>query len=484
MALNLRSRFEMSGRDGEPVEVDSHHVRALAARIHGSILTPGEIGFDEAVQTWNAMVKKRPALVIQPASSQDVVQAVKFAKSHHTLLSVKGGGHHLAGMSLTDGGLTLDMSRLRSVEVDPDRRRAVVGAGCRLGDVDRATQAYGLATVLGSDADTGVAGLTLGGGFGALSRRFGWTVDNLEEVDVVTADGQLLRASEIENADLFWALKGGGGNFGAVTRFTFRLHEVGPVITGGNIVWGAERATQVLDLYREATQAAPRELTLALTMRVAPSAPSMPERIRGKPIIAMQVCHTGDFAQARKDLAPLRAFEPVLVTVGQRPYVEQQRVLGGPQPNGFQQYWKSEFVSGLPGAFLSAFRRQADLITAPRSQVILFQLGGAVADCEPAATAFGNRDAEHVFLVAGTWLPEDSGAETHIGWVRSSWKALAPFSTGGNYANAHSGDEDESRIRAAYRDSLDRLLEVKTAYDPENLFRGNLTLSAAQSNGR
>jgi FAD/FMN-containing dehydrogenase len=477
MALNLRSRIPIAGLDGEPVEVDPGDVAALAARLDGPMLTPADARFEGAIQTWNAMIKKRPALVVQPASSRDVVHAIRFADSHRVLLSVKGGGHHLAGTSLTDGGLTLDMSGLRSVEVDPERRLVRVGAGCRLGDVDRATQKHGLATVLGSDADTGVGGLTLGGGFGSLSRRFGWTVDNLEEVEVATADGELRHASETENTDLFWALRGGGGNFGVVTRFTFRLHEVGPLVTGGIIVWEAEKANEVLGLYREITEAAPRELTLALSMRIAPAAPFIPERVRGTPVIAVQVCHTGDLARAGRDLAPLRAIEAVADGVVQKPYVEQQLVLGAPQPNGFNQYWKSEFLSTLQDTFLSKFTQQAGRITSPLSQVILFQLGGAVADREAAATAFGNRDAAYVFLAAGCWPPEDSDAERHLSWARSTWNALAPFSTGGNYVNAHTGDEDESRVRAAYRDSLDRLVAVKAAYDPGNLFRANRTLS-------
>jgi FAD/FMN-containing dehydrogenase len=477
MALNLRSRFQMTGLDGEPVVVDSGDIAALASRLDGPILTPSDAGFAAAIQTWNAMINKRPALVVQPGSSQDVVQAIRFANSHRVLLSVKGGGHHLAGTSLTDGGLTLDMSQLNRVEVDPERRLVGVGAGCRLGDVDRATQKHGLATVLGSDADTGVGGLTLGGGFGSLSRRFGWTVDNLEEVEVATADGELRHASETENADLFWALRGGGGSFGVVTRFTFRLHEVGPLVTGGIIVWEAEKAQEVLALYRDITETASRELTLALSMRVAPEAPFIPERVRGKPVIGVQVCHTGDLVQAGRDLAPLRAIQPVADGVVQKPYVEQQLVLGAPQPSGFNQYWKSEFLSSLDDTFLSTFMQQAGQITSPWSQVILFQLGGAVADREAAATAFGNRDAAYVFLAAGCWPPDDNDAETHLSWVRSTWKALAPFSTGGNYVNAHTGDEDDSRVRAAYRDSLDRLMKVKAAYDPGNFFRANRTLS-------
>lgn len=476
----LAPSIRFTGIDGGAVDVSPAALHLFTARLAGSVLRGSDAGFGDAVRVWNGMITTRPALVVQPASAADVREAVAFARTHGVLFSVKGGGHHVAGTALADGGLTLDMSRLRRVIVDPERRLAYVDSGCRLGDVDSATQAHELATVVGSDADTGVAGLTLGGGFGWLSRRFGWTVDNLEEVEVVTADGEIRRAAGDENAALFWALGGGGGNFGVVTRFTFRLHPVGPLVTAGAMMWDASAAERVLETYRSVTEAAPRELTIALTMRLAPQAAPVPKHLQGRPVIGILACHTGDPRQADRHLAPFRALDAALDTVTQKPYVEHQFVLGFPQPAGFHQYWKSEFTPPLTDAFLGAYRHYGSAIASPQSQLVVFQLGGAIADRAPGATAMGNRDAHYICFVAGTWRGDDPAADAHLGWVRSTWKALAPFSVGGNYVNAQSADEDDGRTQQAYRDSYARLTQVKAAYDPDNFFRQNRNISPAR----
>jgi FAD/FMN-containing dehydrogenase len=279
--------MQMTGLDGDVVEVDSQTLKALSAAFEGRAVRPGDSGFGEATRIWNGMISKRPALVVQPLSADEVCTAIRFAAANGILLSIKGGGHNIAGTSLADGGLTLDMSRMKTVGVDVERRLADVGPGCLLRDVDRATQEHGLATVLGFVSETGVAGLTLGGGFGYLTRRFGWTVDNLEEVEIVTADGQVRRAADDEHPDLFWALRGGGGNFGVVTRFTFRLHEIGPEVTAGVMVWDADEAAEVLPVYRELAEAAPRELALGVIIRFAPALPVIPERWHGKPVVVV-----------------------------------------------------------------------------------------------------------------------------------------------------------------------------------------------------
>ncbi|MGH2720569.1 MAG: FAD-binding oxidoreductase [Actinomycetota bacterium] len=472
--------MRMTGLDGGTVEVGTRSLEALSARLQGSALRPGDARFDEAVAIWNAMISSRPALVVQPGSAADIREAIAFARANGVLLSIKGGGHNIAGTSLADGGLTLDMSGLRTVEVDPGRRLARVGAGCLLGDVDRATQEHGLATVLGSLTETGVAGLTLGGGFGYLTRRFGWTVDNLEGVEIVTADGAIRRAAEDEHDDLFWGLRGGGGNFGVVTRFTFRLHEVGPRITGGLVFWDAEEADEVAARYREVAEAAPRELTLVLVMRLAPPAPFIPERWRGRPVVGMLACHTGSVPRASTDLAPIRALgRPLADTIAEMRYVELQSLLDATQPKGMHQYWKSEFLGRLPLGLLHAMRVQAAEIASPMSQALLFQLGGALADRDPGATAFGNRDAAHIFFAAGAWRPDAPHPERHRAWARSAWEAIRPYSTGGNYVNLQTVDEDDTRTRAAYRDNLGRLARVKAAYDPDNLFRVNRNIAPA-----
>jgi FAD/FMN-containing dehydrogenase len=470
----------MTGLDGDRVEVDAEALDRFSAALDGRALRPSDSRFDEAIRIWNGMFSKRPALVVQPLSADDVRAAIRFARANGILLSIKGGGHNIAGTSLADGGLTLDMSRMRSVEVDAERRLARVGPGCLLGDVDRATQEHGLATVLGFVSETGVAGLTLGGGFGYLTRRFGWTVDNLDEAEVVTADGEIRRAAPDEHDDLLWAVRGGGGNFGIVTRFTFRLHEVGPEITGGLVAWDADEASDVLALYRELAEAAPRELTLAVMIRLAPAAPFLPERWHGKPIVAVIACHTGDPSRAADDLAPLRALRrPIADVIRLKPYVEQQSMFDATQPKGMHNYWKSEFLPRLSDELLETYRQQGAGMASPMSQLVIFQLGGALADHDATATSFGNRDADSFFAAAGCWPPGTPDYENDRGWARSAWEAIRPYSTGGNYINVQTADDDDTRLREAYRDSLERLATVKAAYDPDNLFRVNRNIAPA-----
>ena len=335
----------------------SEQLDDLDSRVQGRLLRPGDQGWNDAVSIWNGMAARLPALVLQPASAHDVAAAVSFARERGLLLSIKGGGHNIAGTSIAEGGLTLDLSRMREVAVDPEAELAHVGPGCLLGDVDQATQAHGLATVLGFVSETGVAGLTLGGGFGYLTRRFGLTVDNLAEVEVVTADGAIRTANRDEHPELFWALRGGGGNFGVVTRFTFRLHQVGPMITGGLIVWSAERAAEVLAAYRDLTESAPRELTAAAIVRLAPPAPFLPQVWHGKPIVGIQVCHSG--AERRRRPGRVRALgDPIVDLVSPKPYTAMQSMLDAMEPKWLHRYWKAEFFPGLSSEFLDAFRER------------------------------------------------------------------------------------------------------------------------------
>jgi FAD/FMN-containing dehydrogenase len=470
----------MTGLDGEPVRVTQHALAALAQKMEAPLLRPGDAGFIEATTIWNGMVRSRPAVVVQPVSGAEVAEAVRFAHAHGLLLSIKGGGHNIGGTALADGALTVDMSRLRWVEVDPVRRLAHVGPGCLLGDVDRATQAHGLATVLGLISLTGVAGLTLGGGFGNLSRRFGWTVDNLDEVEIVTADGRLGRAATDEREDLFWALRGGGGNFGAVTRFSFRLHEIGSLMTGGMIAWDAEDFEDVAAVYRDLCAAAPRELSLHLIMQLAPATALIPEAWRNRPIVSVVACHTGDEAAAARDLAPLRALgTPIADTITRKPYAAQQKTFDAGQADGLHQYWKSEFLPGLQGGFLDTFRKQAAEITAPMCQLWLAQLGGAVGDVGNEATPFGNRDAEYICLIASASPPDAPDGPRRREWARTAWQAINQYSTGGNYINVQTADDDDLRIRQAYGANLDRLARVKSVHDPDNLFRVNRNIRPA-----
>ena len=369
------------------------------------------------------------------------------------------------------------MSRMREVAVDPEGRIAQVGPGCQLKDVDRATQEHGLATTLGFVSETGVAGLTLGGGFGYLARRFGWAADNLEEVEIVTADGEIRTASREENADLFWAIRGGGGNFGVVTRFTFRLHEVGPMVTGGLALWDAERADEVLAAYRELTEAAPRELTLALAVLTAPPAPFVPEEWQGKRAVGLLVCHSGP--NAERDLAQLRGLgEPIVNLIGELPYVAQQSMVDDMDPKGLNQYWKAEYLPELTSEYLDVFRESALKATSPLSYSVIFHIGGALNERAADDGAVGNRDARFISGFSGVWAP-GVAADEHVAWVREGWEAIRPFSTGGNYVNFQLAEDGPDRTADAYGKNYDRLRQVKAAYDPDNLFRVNRNISPA-----
>jgi FAD/FMN-containing dehydrogenase len=467
--------IELLTLDGDELSLDP---TAIAAIPEGSRLRPGDPGYEDATLIWNGLIDKQPALVIQPADASEVVAAVNLAREHRLLLSIKGGGHNIAGLALADRGVTLDMSRMRAVEVDRDKMQVRVGPGCILRDVDRATQENGLATMLGFVSETGVAGLTLGGGFGYMSRRFGYTVDNLVEVELVTADGQLRRASRDSEPDLFWALRGGGGNFGVVTEFTFQVHEVGPSIMGGIVAWpAADHAEDVLGLYQEMTAAAPRELTLVATMRLAPPAPFIPEQWHGKPMVAVVACHSGDPTQAAHDLAPIKGFgRPIADVMVAKTYLEQQSMLDATQPKGANYYWKTEFISDLSDDYLEVFRTNASAIESPMSQVILFHIEGALNEHAEDDGAVGNRDATFVTGAAGAWPATDPNGEAHRTWVGDSWERIRPFSTGGNYINFQTADDDASRIEDSYRGNYERLRRIKTEYDPENLFRVNRNL--------
>ncbi len=451
----------------------------LKSGVEGRVLLADDDGFAEATRIWNGMIDKTPGVVIQPVSVADVVAAVGFARDTGVELSMKGGGHNIAGLALSDGGVTIDFSLMRGVDVDVSARLARVQPGCTLGDVDRATQAFGLATTLGFVSETGVAGLTLGGGFGYLTRQFGWTVDDLIEVEMVTAAGDVVRASREVNDDLFWAIRGGGGNFGVVTEFVFNLHEIGPEVTAGLIAWSADDAEAVTALYHRVTEKAPPQLTVAMLMRNAPPAPWLTEDRHGKPMIAFVVCHTGTPEEAAADLAEVRAHgEPWADLIQVKEYSAQQSMLDATQPKGMHYYWKSEFIPGLSEDFLTDYRARFDGLAAPANQIVVFHLEGALSEFAEDDGAVGNRDAAYVVAIQ-TMYPEGGPAETNKEWVRASWETLRKYSTGGNYVNFQTQDETDDRTAASYRDNLTRLAEVKAKYDPANLFRVNRNIEPA-----
>ena len=453
---------------------EAETVEAFRRRLRGRALSPQDAGFAEATRLWNGMIEKTPSLVVQPTGTADVVAAVEFARDQGLLLSVRGGGHNIAGTALVDTGLTVDMSRLRGVLVDPEARTVTAQAGCLLGDVDRETQLHGLATPLGFVSEVGVAGVTLGGGLGYLTRRFGWTVDNLLEVEIVTADGCVRRASRDEHDDLFWAIRGAGANLGIVTSFTLRLHEVGPTAYGGLIAWPFERADELLRAYRTLTTEAPRELAVWLLLLRAPPAPFMPGQWHGKRICAMAVCYSGDLDDVDGVLAPIRALgDPVVDLLSEQPYLQLQSYLDATEPKGHHYYWRTEFLAELSD---DLFATVSDLFAEcpiPEADIGFLHLGGALNEHDEDDGAVGNRDARFAVGVKGMWEEDEPHADPFRRWIRAAGERIRPFSTGRTYINFQTADEDDNRIRATYGANFDRLAALKQEYDPGNLFRTN-----------
>lgn len=453
--------------------VDRKSAEDLKARLRGPLLRPGDAGYDDTRSVWNAMIDRRPALIARCLGVADVVACVNFARENGLSLSIKGGGHNIAGLAVCDGGLMLDMSLMRGVWVDPRARTARAQAGCLLGDVDRETQVHGLATALGFVSNTGIAGLTLGGGFGYLTRRSGWTSDNLLSVDVVAADGRALRASEEENSDLFWGLRGGGGNFGIATSFEYRLDPVGPEITAGAVAWHAAEAERVLEMWRRLVSEAPPELTCPVILRLAPPALWLAKEVHGKPIVVVMFCHSGQIEEGERLAAPLKAFgSPVGDVLQRRSYVSQQSLIDATQPKGRRYYWKSEFLPRFEQELLAKAAEHAKRIVSPHSGIILFPIDGALNRLPESHSAVGNRDAGAVINITAAWekLEDD---KMNIEWARAAWRDIRRFSTGGTYVNFLTEEEGDERTHAAYRDNYRRLVEIKTRWDPGNVFRIN-----------
>jgi hypothetical protein len=468
-----------STRAPEPA-LDGKAIDAFRARLRGQLIQPADPSYDEARAIWNGMIDRRPALIVRCLGVADVVAAVEFARERELPLTVKSGGHNIAGLSLADGAVTLDLSLMRGVRVDSAARVAWAQAGCLLGDVDRETQLHGLAAPLGFVSTTGIAGLTLGGGFGYLTRRCGWTSDNVVSFDVVTADARVVRASETENPDLFWALQGGGGNFGIVTGFTYRLAAVGPEIVGGAIAWPAAEAPRVLELFRTLTEQAPPELTVVVGLRKAPPAPWLAKEIHGQDIVALFVCHSGSVDEGERLVAPIKRLgKPVGDIVQRRPYVTQQSLIDATQPKGRRYYWKSEYLPGHDAELLEAAVSHAAGMRSPHSAVLFFPLHGELNRQPVELSPAGNRDARSIFNVAASWeRPEDD--EPNIAWARAAWQDLRRFSTGGTYVNFLTEEEGGERIHAAYGRHYERLSEIKARWDPTNMFRQNKNIPPRQ----
>lgn len=453
---------------GKELSLPGRDVQDLAARMRGNVLVSGQSGYDAARRVWNGMFDRHPAVIAQCASPSDVMQAVSFAHEHELLTAVRCGGHSLSGKSICDGGIVIDLTHMQSVRVDPNSRTARVEGGALLQHLDRETRAFGLVTTAGTVSHTGVGGLTLGGGFGRVGRRFGLACDNVQAVDVATADGRLLTANASQNPDLLWAVRGGGGNFGVVTSFEFRLHPMDPTILGGVVAWPFSQARDVMRFYAEFSANAPDELNLDPGLVPGPD---------GKGMVVMQACWSADKIRGERVLQPLRSFgRPLFDRIGAMPYVTLQSSSDESNPMGRRFYGKSGFFNELKPADIDALVETAEQTVANGVSIVMQQGGGAIGRAAIDSAAFPNRRARYWAMVAKGWT-DTAQDQTHIANVRAGWKRIEPF-TDGFYVNAI-GDDEQKRVAANYGSNYARLAQIKRKYDPTNQFRLNANIVPA-----
>jgi len=457
-------------------------VESLRSGMRGPVILPEDPAYDTARRVWNAMIDKRPGAIARCTGAADVIHAVRTAREAGVTVSVRSGGHNIAGNALCDGGLTIDLSEMRTVHIDPQTRRAHVSPGATLADFDHEAQAFGLATPLGINSTTGVAGLTLGGGFGWLTRRFGLTIDNLLAADVVTADGRRLRAAEDEHEELFWALRGGGGNFGVVTRFEFALHPVGPEVLSGLVVYPFEQAPRVLAEYNESISKMPDELSVWAVLRKAPPLPFLPESIHGREVVIFAVAYSLELGDGMREIEPVRRFgDPIGEHVGRTPYSVWQQAFDPLLTPGARNYWKSHNFTRLSDGVITTIVDYAGQLPSPQCEIFIGQLGGTASRVAPDATAYPHRDASLVMNVHARW-DQPTQDEDCIGWARSFFEAAKPYATGGVYSNFMTADE-LARTGAAYGANYDRLAAIKRRYDPDNFFHVNWNIPPARDGG-
>jgi FAD/FMN-containing dehydrogenase len=455
-------------------EVSGSALERFRSSFRGELVLPSDEPYEAARRVWNASVDKRPALIARCSGVVDVVRAVEFAREHEMLAAVRGGAHNVAGHGTCDGGIVVDLSRMRGIRLDLVKRTVRVEAGATWGDLDHETQAYGLATTGGMVSTTGVAGFTLGGGIGWLMRKHGLACDNVLAVDIVTAGGRVLPAGADENADLFWGVRGGGGNFGIATSFELQLYPVGPVVTAGAIFFGAEHAGDVLRFYRDwVEEEAPDELTTLVSLATAPPAPFLPEEIHGRPVVIVVGCYSGESKAATRAFRPLKELgSPISDLIGPMPYTAMQTFVDPLWGPGAQNYFKSGYLRALDDEAIEALLRSHERVTSPRSEIHVHNLGGAVARVAEDQTAFGQRDAPYLLNVLARWL-EPGESDGHTRWARELYASLTPSATGRAYVN-FLGEEGHERVKSAYGEhTFERLVALKNAYDPTNFFRVN-----------
>lgn len=464
--------------DGKNTTLDAATVDALSATLRGGVFADGDAEYDEGRIIWNAMVDRKPGLVVRAMGASDVRNAVNFARENGLLIAVRSGGHQIAGHAVAEGALLLDLSHMRSVHVDPAAKTARIEPGALLGDVDKETQSHGLALPMGINSTTGIAGLTLGGGFGWITRKFGMTIDNLLSADIVTADGALLHASAHENPDLFWAIRGGGGNFGVITSFEFQLHKVGPEVTAGLIVHPLEDAPALLKEFSKIADSAPDELTVWVVMRKAPPLPFLSEDWHGKPVLVFAACYIGDEPDGGEALKRLRSLgTPVADVIGPSPFVGWQTAFDPLLTPGMRNYWKSHDFDSLPDEAVSVLVSAVQSLPDPNCEIFIAHVGGAMARIADDETAYPQRSSHFIMNVHTRW-EKASGDDACIGWARDLFDDTAKYATGSVYVNFMPEDE-AGRVTGAYGGNMARLGDVKARYDPENLFRLNHNIKPA-----
>ncbi|MEV5014186.1 FAD-binding oxidoreductase [Streptomyces sp. NPDC053780] len=459
--------------------MQSATLEAMQTALRGPVIGPKDAEYSQARKVYNAMIDRHPAAIVPCSDAADVMSALTFVRDAGLEVAVRGGGHSGPGLCLVDGGVTLDLSPMRGVRVDPVARTAQVGGGSRLGDLDHATHAFGLATPTGIISMTGVGGLTLGGGHGYLTRKYGLTVDNLLAADVVLADGSFVTASETEHPDLFWALRGGGGNFGIVTSFTYRLHPVDTV--GGAItVWPVDRTREVLAWYRDFLPQAPEDVYGFFSLFVIPPGPPFPEEIHGRKMCGVVWCYTGDPSRFEETLTVVREpGPPAFHFTAPMPYPALQGMLDDVIPTGYQWYWRGDFFDGIPDAAMDVHLKYGENLPTPLSLMHLYPVDGAAHRVGRDDTAWSYRDAVWSGVLAGV-DPDPANAEAIRQWCVDYWEELHPYSMGGSYVNFMGTGEGQERVRATYRDHYDRLAQVKRTYDPDNVLHANQNIRPAQ----
>jgi FAD/FMN-containing dehydrogenase len=455
--------------------VKADQVQRFASSFRGQAILPADAPYEEARRVYNAMIDKRPGMIARCSNIADVIAAVNFARDNHVTVAIRGGGHNGGGLGMCDDGLVIELSRLRGIRVDPKARTVRVEGGCVGGDVDHATHAFGLATPSGTISTTGVAGLTLGGGIGHLTRAFGLSIDNLLEADLVLADGRLVTASPRENEDLIWAIRGGGGNFGVVTSFLFQLHPIKNVYAGP-ILWPLEQAAEVMQFYREFIAKAPENITGFFAFLAVPPAAPFPQSLHGKNVCGIVWCYTGPHDKAEEVFKPIRrAGQPALDFVGPIPYPALQSMFDPFYPPGLQWYWRADFVNELSDEAIALHLKHGGALPSPHSTMHLYPINGAAHRVGKNDTAFSYRDSQWAEVIVGV-DPDPAKMDQVVPWVKNYWSALHPHSAGGAYVNFMM-DEGQDRVRATYRDNYDRLVAIKTKYDPENLFHVNQNIA-------